>query len=1663
MKWAKILLFSSLMVLANCLIGQGFSDDHAEFGKQATEHIRAHANTEAVYQVSNKFSSAWGRFSAAQKDMIIKVVHLMERRGQSKSTYFNYFAALAYAVSAESLSPPELTKLIQVSEQVVTNRTRPEVAEFAHGLNFFLAGRYLAFTRNIKTQALEGSYEFTIINGDPMAMIAGDGSVVKLDSIAAGDGLAEYRVDENEEYVDPWAEDPYAEVEIEGDPWADQEQDDPWGDSNANDDPWADDPWGDNENNDPYGENANYDPWADNANANDIYNKPKKAIPDRPKVDPPIQHDYVADMRAQYFFPPLDGPSIELKGINVFMQSHYDTMTVAGVDGNFLLTTRTFAGTGGKMNWPQVHDKMDGARVEFGDWHFEADHDYFWTPNAKLYFAKFSDEAIEGRFEFKSQAHQVGKGTDFPVFTSNYADISVELTDRAKYTGGLEVRGQKFFGKATSREKGTLEVQGSGGGSIVVTAREFVLADSSMTTRDGELKLIHGSDTIFHPSVQMWFDEAEENLTILRTKNGRMTPFRSTYFGMEINADLLKWNLADDSLTFNVLNGKQEIPLTIESDRYFTPDRFKKMNPSFPMHPLVMIMAFAKKYGDLREFYDAELVAEYKTSLQIVRANIKILEQYGMVSYDPEKAVVKVHDKAYHYFDAAAKEEDYDWMYLESYVAEGANAVMLLDSGQLIVNGVSSFSLVEGYDLEVEPDSSKQVTLLQNRSFRVDGTITEGDFVYNGKNFEFNYDQFLIDMPEIDSIRIKVPDLDSAALADSTFVADPEMPVQKKELSNNIVDTSGTLYIEEPHHKAGHEENDAYPYFVSNSDALFYFDGKEILGGAYDRSVFFVAPPFEVDSIDREAGNSFEFVGKFNSGGIFPEFEETLVVQPDQSLGFVHQIPAEGYNLYGTEARTYEKIRLNNQGIRGGGQIDFLTTQIFSDDFIYYPDSVSADGSGGRIQPGDYKGASFPEAVLGAYDMYWLPRKDSMYLRTVNEPFKFYDATAELEGFANITTNGVYGGGTMMTRGSRAISNELNFKELTYSARHAEFEILTNDPDKPAMAGDDISLEFDLVNNTATIRPEVRGVAAFSFPYAKMKTSITEAEWDLEDSVIVMTKPPAIPIEDSYFYSTREDLDSLVFSGEKATYDINTYQLKVEGIPYIQVADSRIIPEGNTTTILADSRLREFKNARVIIDTLNGFHHLNKGQITVVSRNLFQGSAFYEVRVESDTFEIRFDSFELQNVPIGPKETRRMTVSGGVVPESQNLKIAPGFFYKGSVQMFAYKQALELEGHVRMDVQNIPNGDLWIPYTRKDSSIHPHIPIQNAIFEDGSQGIAGIHNDAKGDLYSTFIEKHKTAGDLDFFRATGELSFDPESRNYKVETPGKSAEGNYAGSTLMYNDSNSNLLVEGPATFFKPTTTDIEVKAAVTGTGNRVTNEFALDCFITLNFDVTDAIIDDMGRDIISAIEIMGASTANDPTDELLYKLANLIGNRDATRYRDNMLDDYRSLLSASKELDKSVAVSGVNMKWNAEYKAWHSTSKIGLSHAGRSDINAQLDGFMEFRRDETNADVMNLFIQASPEVWYFISYHDKNLLMYSSNSDFNTLVESKSNLGKEKPGDLVFVVGEISETLGFINTFRKNYYGIETPYDLSSPSDASLEDEKFETIEDDDDDGFGF
>lgn len=1665
---ARILSFFLLTLTISGAIAQRFSDDKDEFRAQVISRLKS-AGTEAAFKIGFDFQNAWdGKFTSDQQDKVHTLALRMQRKGYSFYPYFyHFFSYLAYSVAQENLQRDELNNLLDINEQVLETLSRKEYADFVFGLNIYFARRYLSLDKTLVVQAPGGTYSFKLLDelidiesDDPYA----NEEIVEEDTsgFISDEELAALNSQPVDSLADPWGDqsDPWATAD--NDPWADANND-PWAD--ANNDPWAtsNDPWADANNdpwatsNDPWADQgdpwaSNDDSWGDDGGFDSNSNNYEPPPPERPTYAIPVI-DHLASVKNKYLHPELMGPVIEIANSEMLIVTPNDSMIVNNVSGTFLLQNRNFVGSKGTVNWPGQNRKFRGAEVQLGDFHVRKDRSDFWTPNAKITFDKLFDGEVEGVFTFKSVNRPRRALSRFPVFTSNENSVNVKFADeKISYVGGIEIQGNHLFGKSVSKKEGTLTILDGKGNQVLLRSRNFALGDSLVSMDGGSITILHGSDSIFHKNVKAKYDLPSKTLTVLR--NNSVTPYHSSYFDVTMNLDLIKWNLEKDSIGMDVMNAKDLLPATFESEDFFDEIRFRKLARFLNFHPISSAVYYAKKYN-LTEFYVGEMALEYEIDERFAQGAGKILSQYGFAEYDTETGLLKLNDKAFHYYDASSKKVDYDNLMVPSKISDAPNAYIELDSGKLNVNGVHRFYLTTDFKVYAAPYDST-VTLLKGRDIEFDGVLHAGDFDYQGIGHHFDYEEFLFSMPEIDSMRITIP------LRDTTNL---EAGFEQTTLANQLTSTSGTLYIDKKGNKSGKDRNNSYPFFVSESEATVYFDGPEILDGAYDKSVRFIIPPFEIDSIEREDGESISFEGTFNSGGIFPTFEETLHPQEDRSLGFIHKIPDEGYNLYGTDAKTYEEIRLSNQGMRGFGQIDFLTTTIYSDDFIYYPDSVTTDGTSGVISPGSIGNASYPEAILGAYDMYWLPRKDSMYLRTVDEPFKFYNSTAELEGEANITTKGVFGGGTMLTRGSRAISSELSFEEFRYGARHANFEVLTDSV--PAMAGDDIRLDFDLTNNTATVRPEKQGIAAISFPYAQMKTSITEAVWDLEDSVVVMTKPPEVPIEDSYFFTTREDLDSLAFSGERAVYDINTQKLNIQGIPFITVADSRIIPENNETTILANSVLQKFDNAEIIIDTLNGYHYLDRASIRVISRNKFEGNAWYKQIIGKDTFDIRFDSFELEEVPVGVPDrkgnvpTQLMTVSGGEVEPDQNLIISPGFLYKGSVSMFAYKKALELDGFVKLDLEG---RNEWIEFDRTNEETEVKLPFDNVQFESGGPAYAGIHQNIREELYTTFVEKRQTESDQDFFRASGVLTYNDTLTTYKIETPSKSTGESYSGSTMIYVDSAKSVVFEGPVNFFKPSTTDMRIQASALGAGNAETGEYQADVMMMLDFKITPTIMTLMALDLTETIELIGPPPANDVSIELMYKLANLTDESTTRYYEETSLKTYTSLVSVSRFLEKPVVISGMKMKWSKEHNAWHNITKLGLSNIGRDDINAKLDGFIEIKKDETGEDVMNLFIQAAPGVWYYIGYSKHQLIMFSSNKEFNEEVEAKSNIEKAKPGEVIFVNGETNEVLSFINEFRLNYFGIKEPYNLISPDDISLEDESFDTIKKtDDDDGFGF
>ena len=189
-------------------------------------------------------------------------------------------------------------------------------------------------------------------------------------------------------------------------------------------------------------------------------------------------------------------------------------------------------------------------------------------------------------------------------------------------------------------------------------------------------------------------------LKVLR--NNALTPYKSSYFDVSMNVDLVTWNMEVDSISMEIMNGKDLLPATFESADFFDLIRYQKMGRYLDFHPINATVYYARKYG-LEEFYVGELAVEYEINEKYAQGAGKLLSQYGFADYNAATGLLKLHPKAFLYYDASAEAVDFDNLMVPSKIKNGANAYIQLDSGKLNINGVSRFYMTTDFKIYAEP------------------------------------------------------------------------------------------------------------------------------------------------------------------------------------------------------------------------------------------------------------------------------------------------------------------------------------------------------------------------------------------------------------------------------------------------------------------------------------------------------------------------------------------------------------------------------------------------------------------------------------------------------------------------------------------------------------------------------------------------------------------------------------------------------------------------------------------------------------------------------------------------------------------------------------------------------------------------------------------------
>ena len=1333
--------------------------------------------------------------------------------------------------------------------------------------------------------------------------------------------------------------------------------------------------------------------------------------------------------------PPIKGSVVMLENTTLTLVTPYDSIQIKNVTGALDLTEFLFiASKGGTLDWSSAGEP--DAYCELSKYNFLVKSYKFECDDAKLHYPARTDSVVGGIFKFNSQKYKDATDKDYPRFMSYKSDVPVKgLGDNIKYYGGLSLSGKRIYSSSIDEGFSRIEVLQGGVVKIRAMSNRFQLNDSLITSDYTAISVYQGEDSIYHPGANFKYNNSNSRLRITKTGGYRQAPFVDSYHKLDIVADAMVWDMNTDNMIFEIINARGQIPATFESLEYFSAQKYSRLQGMYRFHPLMVVVGFSdakKKKG----FYVNDIAAEYKIDPATAKGAMIALMKQGFIDYNTRTGYVKVKEKAKHYVLSRRDKKDYDNITFVSLSPSGNNAVLNLKTNELSVTGVSRVNISDSLNVSIIPDSST-IIIQKNRDFKFNGSIVTAQFEFVGTNFQFNYDSFFVRMPNINEIKLSVADKDSIVSKDSL---DEKKNGKQRVLGNELRYSSGTLYINKPDNKSSRKSFPEYPIFDATTGASVFFNKKQVASGSYDTTIKFEIPPFIVDSLTSSDPAAIGFNGTFKSGGIFPDFPEKLVVMPDYSLGFTHPVPVEGFPLYKGKGKCFNKVSLDNQGIRGNGRIEYLNTTLYSNDFVYFQDSVLTVGTnmdtkiGKNVQLND--SITFPDITSEAYRLKWHVSKDSMMISNMTNPFQLYKATANMQGTLVNSEKGMYGLGILFTRGSASESLNFHFEAKKFGARKAGFSIKSNNPEKPALRATDVKLDFDLEANLATFKPETEGFASTEFPYGQYKTSLDKGVWDLEKKRVTMTKPEGVDISKSYFYSIRPDQDSLIFSATDAVYEIEYLTLNINGVEYINVCDSRVYPDSGKVIVQENAVMNTLKNAKLMCDTTTKYHNHYDGELDILGRNKFNGQTTYQyVNLGADTLSIKFSSFKY--IEGEKKKEGFYTVGRATVSEEDTLHIGPKILYKGGVTMYARKKYLSFDGFAKLDLAGALSFSEWLKYSNTGETDNVDIDLASATAANGKPLETGLClADGSNELYTTFISLRKNEKDRRILPVTGNLAFNPDSSEFAIGDSMKLQNRTYKGNYLSYNDDKSTIKFGGK---FDVLEDNSNVSSFIAGEGiaDLKTNEFKTNFLLAFTFKGSSTVFDIIGKNfnVLASVIPQESFDMNEQDlqksklkEELLFKkLSEEIGNDGVEKYKSKKALEQVALSSLSSTFSKGILIKGVDMKWSNEYKSFYSVGKIDVASILKNEVNREVPGYVEIRKT-IRGDVINILLEPSYGNWYFITYEDNRFAVTTGNGDLNSQLAAKSKGEMADRSKFYYVQAEQMEKKQFQVGFAERY-----------------------------------
>ncbi len=1314
------------------------------------------------------------------------------------------------------------------------------------------------------------------------------------------------------------------------------------------------------------------------------------------------------------------GYGLLLENTNLAFATASDSVFVRNTRGIVSLKDGLFIGENGMFSFENI--SLPNTFVQLKHFQFEIKNPKFSAEQVLLHYPEKLPKPIEGFFEFKSEKRSKNTLSSYPRFISYQNDILIDnFNNGILYKGGFSMMGKRIFSSSINKQNAFISVQKNGKTMFKTQSLRFELSDSLISAKDASFTAFIDKDSLYHPSIKLTYHTSKSFLKLSKNDGGlyKDYSYTDTYHRLFIKTDVVSWDLNREKIDFNIVSAKNQVPAVFESFDFFDSQRVTGMTGGAGLNPLLIVGNFTSKTNK-NSFYLDEIANFNKIPAQNLLGGLQVATQQGYLDISNDNQYILTR-KGVHYLNAFAGKKDFDDLIIPSVYGNSkdstANATLHLIDKTLIIRGVRRFNISDSLRVFVIP-YDRTIKVYKNRNISFDGQLKAKNYRFSGKNILFDYEKFLVNLNTIDSIGF-------------TPIASFQKG-NRKELGNHIRYTNaGQLQLNQADNKSGKVFLAQYPKLKIDNGVIVYFDETSRGKIKYDKNIRFVVPKIDFDSLSVQ---DLTFEGTFFSDNIFKPFKETLRAMPDSSIGFSHKVPGGKYSVLGNETNISfnNSLVMDGQGLHSEGKINHLAANLDANYILFLKDSLLASGKSGKINESVIKNIFFPQVEINEFALKLFPKRDSLVIQSKTQ-FSLYKASSNLSGNLIVRNSGLFGNGKILRIDSETSSETFKFNKEGFLANEATIKIKSPNPSsKPVLLGRNVDLNFNLINNLVAISTRKASIsdslANLEFPYAAYRTNIDKAEWDINNRKINMKGD----VRHSLFAAINPEQEGLIFAGNLASYDIEQMNLTIGGVPFIHSADAKIIPDKGLVSIKRDALMSPLKNAKLVIDTLNGYHRLNNGNIQIHSKKVFTGEANYRFgNVRKDTFNIKMGKFELVDFEANNKNSKKpqwVTTATASVKERDSLFLSPKMLYQGEITMLAPNKNLSLNGFVVPILKKYPKlGGYWIHY-QGDKSEEVSINVDKNLSSNDDLLFAGLHfksSAGANGIYPTFLSPKESPDDQDIFLATGVFKRDESQKLFRIKTDNDIR--NTFGKYELIEDSGL-INLEGKFNLFDSYLAKY-IQTAGLGKIKLDSSTHEFKTMMLVNFPIAQPILAKMAEKIVKTNLDLGINDAaiQANSSEFLSKLNQFTDAKDIDIFRAKTAKEHLALPKLSPKFIQSLVFSELNLIWSPKQNSFRSTGKLGISNIGETDINAQVNGYVEIRKNSIDGDEMYIFIELSPENWYYWGYKAGELGITSSDDGFNAMIGAKN--GKSKDYQVIPV--DFAEAMVFRKTFLETYLGV--------------------------------